>query len=575
MAAREVFISYAAGDPDWPPATVRQFAEQLQAYGVEVHLDVFHEESKGRKLSLAEWRDWMHASLNAANPVLCLCSHQYAAGSRRDPTSPVGRGVAFESFGIVQQFYLRKQHNHGWVWLVFRSPAEAAAAMPEFLDGRCPEYFWDTEQEKLLRNLAGGELRQSSGSAAEVTDAPSPAPKAETDRKSHARHHVELTNDRLTAAPTFWKALKGDDFDDQPPPISALTTEAAFVQWLSQCSVAEAQNVFFALRRALKSIGKDADARPMAEDASVALYMLAACRLVKPVTDDVGRFIQVPDVEQAHLYCAIIATSLAGGKLDLVPSGEVGVPKAEFSFSLQLPPGDNPADLFERSLYAAIFNTPHAAEVALGEGELPPSERAELRQRLQAIRRIDRSTLVLHLRSGGGAPDLSASKLLGETNVPLFLLTSEATHWLVDMEPRDLIANIKGFWAELHHRSAGPAPIIARQLKELTLVGNARATAVLPNDTPVSDWQQVLALMQTLADSVQSTVSHRDQQSALLLQVMSLLEEARAPKSDSKARIRQGLEDIKHVADAAEGGQQLVGLAGTIIAAIKPFLSSL
>src|SRR5262249_16679379 len=126
-----VFITYAAEDPEWPGQRVEALAGKLQQAGATVLLDRWAEQR--RRLSDAEWRQWMQLGLRSADHVLCLASTRYNSLSERRSVTPSGRGIAFESHAIKQWLYESKQANDGRVWL-YRT---AQTPDPAFLLGHC------------------------------------------------------------------------------------------------------------------------------------------------------------------------------------------------------------------------------------------------------------------------------------------------------------------------------------------------------------------------------------------------------------------------------------------------------
>ena len=120
---RQVFISYASGDTDWPEPQVVEVADSLRSRGVTVHLDVWHRQALRRKASPSEWLKWMNGCLAQDPLVLCLGSTTYSDRFDSDnDVAPAGKGVAFESVQVLRRLYNTKQRNEGWLWFAPPTP---------------------------------------------------------------------------------------------------------------------------------------------------------------------------------------------------------------------------------------------------------------------------------------------------------------------------------------------------------------------------------------------------------------------------------------------------------------------
>jgi formylglycine-generating enzyme len=157
---RQVFISHAAEDEDWPQDDVEAVAEAIRSAGITVHLDFWLERERKRKLSLDEWRAWMDDALRQSTHVLCLVSPSYQRLWQRPMDEAGGLGVAFEMIRLFHTLYLSKQRGYGRI-LTLRRDTRNHDCIPTDLLLGCSEYRWVAERELLLSHLKHAELSVS------------------------------------------------------------------------------------------------------------------------------------------------------------------------------------------------------------------------------------------------------------------------------------------------------------------------------------------------------------------------------------------------------------------------------
>jgi hypothetical protein len=465
-SAPKVFISHASSDQDWPGLAVEAVANRLKSRGAEVWLDLWHERDIVRhKLPLAEWRDWMRHCLDTADHVLCLCSPRYANLAKRAENSiPEGRGIAFEAFEIEKRLYDQKQRNRDWVWLLRLDEASTTEVVPVFLRDRCPEYGTPTEEQRLVDELVpmrGPVIPPKSwtnNGDVPASGAPEPGQSGlpEPDTLGAQRR---LVDDRLKEAASLWIALGRDDWEDARPPAPAFLSSTAFAQWLSAASAADAINSMFAARRALAMLDRDekvrldAKQRHLAELATVSIYCLALCRCVNVDALRAGLRFPREIKDTAHLYCAVIATVLAGGKLELVHGDESDRPRAEHAYEIHVPAaGDHREQVFERAVYQALFADSKSATVeSLDDVELSPALRKAIAGRLQTIRRVHRQAFTLIVQVDALYPP--ADSFAQQYRVPVFICGDDIAEPLIGMSAGDLVVAVEELWRELRYCS--------------------------------------------------------------------------------------------------------------------------
>jgi SEFIR domain len=447
--AKKIFISHASDDPDWPETAVRALATKLRQRGADVLLDYWHERDVvGHNLPLAEWRDWMRQCLDSADHVLCLCTPRYATLARREiDKEPAGRSVAFEAFEIEKRLYKQKQHNKKWCWVLMLDGADSDQVVPSFMQERCPEYHSPSRENLLVGDLVGKQqsIRDfHSPTTLQVT--PTEVNPLEVDSLAE---QCQLVCDRLQKAESFWKGLRFYDWPGSRP--AALDHRDSFVQWLAGASPERAEDAMFATRHALRQCvdGSESSDR-MAELAAVSVYCLAACRLVDVRT--LGKSYRFPELggEATHLYCAVLATVLCGGRLELASSGASRLPRPSHAYDIRVPgAGDRGPQVFERAVYQVLLaDLPDAPEVALEDAPLTSMQLARIKRRIKTIRRHDRHSLTLVLHDE--LQQASGDDFSHKHGVPVFVCDPDIADALIGFTAEELVADIEELWSCLH-----------------------------------------------------------------------------------------------------------------------------
>lgn len=448
-----VFISHASGDPAWPDDEVERLASRLKRRGVDVQFDRWHERAAHRNISKMAWRQWMKACLKADPIVLCLGSTTFVQRAQRLRADPTGKGVAFETVEVLKRLYDGKGDDDGWLWMAIRTGTDPQHVVLDDYEWQVSLYIWDEQQDRLVDDLAHHASGGGKGPATASVSAPAASALPAAAPRSTLVRQRDLAAERLSATPALWRALCADDWDDQPPDEASLASPAALCTWLEGRDAAAAQDAMIVVRRALlatrTAVPGDAAALLAAERAAIALYCLAACRLVAPLSTSPASVVPVADPKP--LYCAVIAAVLAGGRLELRPGGTGALPAPEFAFEFTVPPdGTVGPGAFERALFAAVCSGhPSAPRVARGAGPLDDDDRGVLLDRLDSIRRVQRSaiTLVVHgLHSRDPAAAFAAQQ-----KVPVFVPDGSVPSALMAITPGRLLGLFSGFWSELQH----------------------------------------------------------------------------------------------------------------------------
>lgn len=442
----QVFISHASNDPDWSDHEVEALARALDAKGVQVWLDLWKRHDAKRRLAEFEWRNWMRDALDQADYVLCLVSPLYQSRANRDNAVAGGLGVALETSVLDRQIYRDKQRVNGRIWLAHKDETSASSVAPDFLDGYCPEYPVPSARDELVADLAG-----HCGQTPHTTAEPKASPPPPSDQPLLLQASLAIA--RLEATSAYWPALQQDDYDGARPPASAMSSPSAFVQWLLTVPVDKTKvlDLFAALGRSLDKIAEKAAERHAAEQATVGLYCLLACRLVDVAQIKIHGQMAVELASDAPLICALVATARFGGELQLELSGTDGLPCPEHAYLVnRAPVADQPGYEFDRSVFRAVFaGGQEADEVSEGDGPLTEAQQEKLEARLRAIRKRQRKTLALIVRV---CADRSPVCSFADTyQVPVFLPSEALSLPLLGMSAEKLQAEVREFWTSLVH----------------------------------------------------------------------------------------------------------------------------
>jgi len=454
-----VFISYAH-ESDALRAAVRKLAEWLSAQGCSVMTDHPYADRPPPE----GWQAWMLGCIEQADTVLVVCTPRLKGRYEKTAAPDAGRGATYEGAIVTQRIYDDVMRNTKFYPILPDGGSEDD--IPTALKSWWNGHRFPGGNEGIRRMV----FAESAGVG---SAGPSPAGGAETGASpwSIGPWHGRLAARLLSAvdASLYFQALQEEMMADEFTGTSASLTAAAMVQRFAECPAEQVQQLFYVVRRALLAVplaGGDHAARHAAEEAAVALYCLAACRLVDRALR-AAPVMHVPSGEP--LVCAIIATELCGGELRLVPAEQPSVPRPEYVFEVRVPAGgDQVATDFERAAFVALFqNDPEATEVALDSAPLKNHQRAKLAAHIGEIRHVRRCSMALVVY--GLAQTGHYRTFATEHQVPILLPASEATRVLVGMDADRLRAEIHKFWETLEvlSRPARSAPHIHGQESRL------------------------------------------------------------------------------------------------------------
>lgn len=206
----------------------------------------------------------------------------------------------------------------------------------------------------------------------------------------------------------------------------------------------------FAVRRALEQVPLVEEQRRPAELATMAVYALAACRLVDRDAPHAANRFPAPIAHAAHLYCAVVATVLFGGRLEFAPSAQPGWPRPPNAYEIRVPAaGDHRNLAFEHAVFQALFsNDPRTPEVSLETAALSTLQRARISRHILSMKRVKQQTLTLVVHVDALYPPADA--FAQEFKVPVFVCDREIAGALIGMSAEALVADIQEVWEQLH-----------------------------------------------------------------------------------------------------------------------------
>jgi hypothetical protein len=195
----------------------------------------------------------------------------------------------------------------------------------------------------------------------------------------------------------------------------------------------------------------------LTELAAVSVYCLAVCRLVDVAALGTSYRFPMQSRDAASLYCAVLATVLCGGRLELAHAHHGRAPRPSHAYDIRVPgAGDHGPQVFEQALYQSLCSdSPNAPEDATLDGPLTSIQRAQIKARIRTIRRKERHTLTLVLHDA--SHQASADAFSQAHGVPVFVCDPDVTEALIGMTAEELAADIEELWRDLRYCNRHPA----------------------------------------------------------------------------------------------------------------------
>jgi len=447
-----VFISYAH-ENDSLRVAVKTLADWLGQHGCKPLTD----HAFGYRPPPEGWQAWMLGCIHQADIVLVVCTPKLRQRYEKTGDLDSGRGATYEGAIVTQHIYDDIMRNDKFYPIL---PDEGSESdIPMALKSWWNGHRFPSGSEAIRRMIFDEPVKQETPSSAAGNNSENSDSSSRLDS-----HHQKLANKLLAdaAAKPFYEALKlkfPEEFTGTPTPQST----AAMVQYFADCPNNQVLSLFIVVRCALDWIPHDSTNRQQNEQAAVALYCLAACRLVDQATLQAhsmagGYLLRVPTNE--HVICAIIATALFGGELRLLPTEKQDLPRPEYVFEVMVPAaGDQIVESFQRAVYTILLQNDHKTTLsALDSGALNPDQIAYIAARLHTLKNKQKGSVALIVR---GLDDSQPCQSFASHHlVPVMFPADEAMSVLFGMDASRLMMEIRQFWSELKvlPRTSQPTP---------------------------------------------------------------------------------------------------------------------
>lgn len=150
-AERQVFISYVADDPDWPPEAIEAVASSIRDAGIPVRLDLWKQPAKARFQPIGAWLAWMDDAIIGASHILCLVSPRYQKEWLRK-SEESETGLALQAILVISSTNQHGQNGEERI-LTIRPKGHGFECVPAELVGNV-SYEWSADRNRLLSWLS-------------------------------------------------------------------------------------------------------------------------------------------------------------------------------------------------------------------------------------------------------------------------------------------------------------------------------------------------------------------------------------------------------------------------------------
>ncbi len=438
----KVFISYSHKDEDWK----NRLQTQLEVLEMEGLLSIWED----RQIQAGNlWLPEIELALNTADVAILLISADFLVSKfiRGQEVPRLLERREKEGIRIIPLII----KPCPWRKVPWLSALQGASRDNIELSG-LTEYQQDDALSKLAEkthDLLNPTKTPTGSSNAVISNTSHNGENSVESLTSKLRSHELVTIDKLALAeaqPFFLALQKG--FAKRFPGIELPKDASEMVEWFFSRDTTRVQQLFYLVRRALET-QKGIKA---AEEAATLLYCIAACRLVDTALAQTNmqqhnaEVLKVPHNE--NILCAVIATALFGGTLQLKPpdpSDALHIPRPEWILDVPgLPNGDNLIASIECAAFAAVFkNSRELSDLCLNTTGLTPDQSARLAARIDDIKDKELSlALVIY----GISVSEAVADFSKKFQVPILLPSTEISDKLLGMDAKRLIAEIKELW---------------------------------------------------------------------------------------------------------------------------------
>lgn len=408
----------------------------------------------------------------------------------------------------------------------------------------------------------------------------------------------------LCDSPPFWAALCKDSWSKKQEDQAKFTSESAFVEWIAvhPFTTDEVRNIFNAIRRSFNKAKFD-HAVDHGRKAAVGLYCLVACKLVAvELFEQNGKVVSVNT--GVSFLCAVIATTLFGGKIQLSDTDGSGCPRHEGTFHVDLAAaGDWSGFEIERAAYCAIYQGLESVDrVTLCTGPLDEKlEVPPLLERINTWQGAKEISIALVLSKP--FPGLDPMPFVQKYEVPLFMVSEGVDQALFGMSNERFVAAVTEFWRDMYPDSSPGVP--APSNNQLTKVDSMTITNNITNNNhggnfamntgdraiiqpgnnntaqqnspQGAQWEQVLAGLKELQALAQGLPDpkHQEKIGQKVVQAVEAAQSADKKPEEKAGLLKQAIEGIKDMAEVASSGETLVTRCTQLLGVLAPLLPAL
>lgn len=414
--------------------------------------------------------------------------------------------------------------------------------------------------------------------------------------------HLEIQADHaaecLRNSQPFWTTLRKDRWS-QKQDQAKFISESVFVEWIAAhpFTTDEVRNIFNAIRRSFNKVKFEHAVH--GRKAAVGLYCLVACKLVAvELFEQNGKVVSINT--GVSFLCAVIATTLFGGKIQLSDADRSGCPRHEGTFHVDLAAaGDWSGFEIERAAYCAMRQGWESVDrITLCSGPLLGKESADLKARINTLQEVKEISVALVLSKPHF--HLNPMPFIQNYDVPLFMVSEGVDQALFGMSNDDFVAQVAEFWRDVHtNEKAGSSSPPENQPNEEKFVSQfnfygsvnnpaiatgSHSNAVSGNNNTIqqnapqgAQWEQVLAGLKELQALAQALPDpkHQEKIGQKVVQAVEAAQSADKKPEEKAGLLKQAIEGIKNMAEMASSGEILVARCTQLLAVLASSLSSL
>lgn len=390
------------------------------------------------------------------------------------------------------------------------------------------------------------------------------------------------------------------------------------IKHIAKDSIDSVQQILYAIRAALNKLPSNSltdELRRKSENVACALYCLTACKWVNLSffkteihEQEKCRYIsripiptpyKAPDSSEnetsagylinIRIICAVIATAIYGGKIELVPSSSKANPfEPKHYYPVKTDnAGDDILASIETAFYKALLGQTEASVInAVKASKLEQHERIRLEERLKSIRRIDHITPTLIILDPISQP-VAFVQFADQYCTPVMLPTPHETARILEVSPDLFVVQFEELWRDLsnfkqakqtHIHTSQPGDDamkptsgnihVSNNTGIVNINNNAQNSQINQAKTSISSLQQsysepdareLFELIKEVRAQITNLPSLTEAGKTNLTTHVSQIEsELEKKEGADKDKIKKSFTDIEAIANAVAGGTKLL-----------------